>query len=216
MMGSLHALVTHWGYLAIFVGVLLGNLGIPVPESSILWVAGYLVWKGQLALVPVLLVGFVAAVTGDNCGYWVGRAYGRETVERYGGWVWLTPERLDRMRQFVHRYGPFGVFIARFVTGLRFMAGPLAGSLGLPPLTFFLANVLGAACYVPLTVGTAYGVGYGFRRYAKQFLVGADALEGYLLLGAALVIVILLIRQGIRRHRKRRTQDPGAPVQGGR
>ena len=67
-MDTLRVLVTHWGYLAIFTGVLLGNLGIPVPESSILWVAGFLVWKGRLALVPVLLVGIVAAVAGDNCG----------------------------------------------------------------------------------------------------------------------------------------------------
>jgi membrane protein DedA with SNARE-associated domain len=207
-MDTLRVLVTHWGYLAIFTGVLLGNLGIPVPESSILWVAGFLVWKGRLALVPVLLVGIVAAVAGDNCGYWVGRRCGGAVVNRYGGWVCLTPERLDRMRQFVHRYGPFGVFIARFVTGLRFMAGPLAGSLGLPPLAFFMANVLGAVCYVPLTVGTAYAVGYGFRRYAKRFLLGEDTLEEFLLLGAGLVIVLLLTRQGIRHLRKRCARGP--------
>jgi membrane protein DedA with SNARE-associated domain len=53
------------------------------------------------------------------------------------------------------------VFVARFVAGLRFMAGPLAGSTGLTPMRFFVANLLGAAVYVPVAVGAGYAVGYG-------------------------------------------------------
>jgi membrane protein DedA with SNARE-associated domain len=54
------------------------------------------------------------------------------------------------------------IFAARFVTGVRFLAGPLAGAAGVPPLTFTIANVLGALAYVPYAVGIGYGVGWGF------------------------------------------------------
>lgn len=189
---GLRALIGHWGYLAIFALVVLGNIGVPVPENSVLWVAGYLVWKGKLQLPLVLLVGIVGAVAGDNLGYWIGRRYGQPAVERYGHWARLTPPRLETMRRFVHRYGSFGVFIARFITGLRFMAGPLAGSMGLPPRAFFIANVLGAVCYVPMMVGAGYAVGYGYGRYVKRILRGASAVEQYVLLGVILVGVLYL------------------------
>ncbi|HTX53827.1 MAG TPA: DedA family protein [Candidatus Baltobacteraceae bacterium] len=202
-MNTIRALVAHWGYFAIFAFVVLGNIGVPVPENSVLWVAGYLVWKGRLALGLVLAVGVIGAVVGDNIGFWIGRRYGQTAVDRYGGWIHLTPPRLERMRRFVHRFGPVGVFIARFVTGLRFMAGPLAGSLGLSPAVFFVANVLGAICYVPVMVGAGYAVGYGFRQYAKRFLLGPDTLEDLLLLGTACLAIVVVVFQGVRFYRNR-------------
>src|SRR4029450_7697160 len=70
-MSDLPALIGHWGYIAIFVTVVLGNIGLPVPEETVLAVAGYLVWRGELNLIAVLIVGIVSAVAGDNLGYWL-------------------------------------------------------------------------------------------------------------------------------------------------
>ena len=85
-MPELGHLIKHWGYLAIFVFVVLGNLGVPVPEESILVLAGYLVWQGDLRLPLVLLVGMLSAIAGDNLGYWLGRRYGQAAIARYGRW----------------------------------------------------------------------------------------------------------------------------------
>ena len=205
-MDSLRVVIAHWGYLAIFVFVLAGNIGVPVPENSVLWIAGYFVWKGRLALPAVLLVGITAAVAGDNLGYWLGRRYGQRMVDRYGRTVRLPPPRLERMRRFVQRYGPWAVFLARFVTGLRFMAGPLAGSLGLPPRAFFLANVLGALCYVPIMVGAGYAVGYGFRRYLRGVLLEENWLENVLLLGAVGLLLLVLAYHAVQHVRRRRSR----------
>ena len=62
-------LVTHWGYAALFLFVVLGNVGIPVPETCALWVAGFLVWQRRFSLLAVLGVGIVVAVVGENRGY---------------------------------------------------------------------------------------------------------------------------------------------------
>lgn len=205
-MDSLRVVIAHWGYLAIFVFVLAGNIGVPVPENSILWIAGYFVWKGRLSLPLVLLVGIGAAVAGDNLGYWLGRRYGQRVVDRFSRTVRLPPLRLERMRQFVQRYGPWGVFLARFVTGLRFMAGPLAGSLGLPPAAFFLANVLGALCYVPLMVGAGYAVGYGFRRYLRGVLLEENWLENVLLFGAVGLLGLAVAYHAVQHVWRRRSR----------
>ena len=203
-MPDLGHLIEHWGYPAIFIFVLLGNLGVPVPEESILVLAGYLVWQGDLRLPLVLLVGILSAILGDNLGYWIGRRYGQEAIERYGRWVLLTPARLAATRRFVTRYGAFGVFAARFVAGLRFLAGPLAGSTGLPPLAFVAANALGAVCYVPTVVAAGYGVAYGLGTYLKRLERVVGKVEHVVLFGAIIGAIAFLVWRALRAARNRR------------
>jgi membrane-associated protein len=203
-MPELGHLIEHWGYLAIFVFVVLGNLGVPVPEESILVLAGYLVWQGDLRLPLVLLVGILSAIAGDNLGYWLGRRYGQEAIARYGRWVLLTPARLDATRRFVTRYGAFGVFAARFIAGLRFMAGPLAGSTGLPPLAFVAANALGAVVYVPTMVAAGYGVAYGLGDYLQRFERVVGKVEHVVLIGATIGAIAFLGWRALRAARDRR------------
>ena len=114
-------LIGSWGYPGIFLVVVLGNIGLPVPEESVLALAGYLVWAGQLHVLPVLVVAIVSAVAA-----------------------------------------------ARFVGGLRFLAGPLAGAMRLPLRSFLLGNFLGAVLFVPYAVGIGYAIGYGLGPYVAR------------------------------------------------
>ena len=204
-MTDLPQLIGHWGYVAIFVVVVLGNVGLPLPEETVLAVAGYLVWRGELSLPLVLAVGVMSAVAGDNLGYWLGRRFGRTALPRYARWVLGHPERLQSMEAFVARRGPFAVFVARFIPGIRFMAGPLAGGLGLRFLPFLAANVLGALVYVPVAVGAGYAVGYGLGEYVERMRHVAGQVE-YMVLTVALAIALGLLGWRIvhgLRHRGR-------------
>jgi membrane protein DedA with SNARE-associated domain len=203
-MPILSALVSHWGYLAIFGCVILGNLGLPVPEESILVLAGYLTWQRALVWPLVLVVGIASAVAGDNLGYWLGRRYGQGAIERFGQRVMLTSARIEATRRFVCRYGAFGVFVARFLPGLRFMAGPLAGSTGLRPLRFITANALGALLYVPTMVGAGYAIGYGLGDYVKPFERVVGRIEHVVLIAAALCTMAFLGWRVLRAARARR------------
>jgi len=203
-MPDLGQLVSHWGYLAIFLFVILGNIGLPIPEESILVLAGYLTWQGKLRLPLVLGVGILSAIAGDNLGYWAGRRFGREAIERYGHRVLLTPARIEAARCFVTRYGAYAVFAARFIAGLRFLAGPLAGCTDLRPLHFVIANALGAALYVPSMVAAGYAVGYGLGDYLKELERVVGRIEHVVLIAAILFTVGLL---GWRLLRVRGTPD---------
>ena len=184
--------VAHWGYAAVFVLVILGNAGVPVPEEVVLIVAGFLVWRGQLRLDLVLAVGIVSAVVGDNVGYWLGRRFGRGALERHAHWILGHPERLETMQGFVVRRGAVAVFAARFLPGLRFMAGPLAGALGLGVWPYLVGNVLGAAVYVPIMVGGGWALGYGFGDYVEplRHIVGnVEHALLWLVIGAAAALL---------------------------
>jgi membrane protein DedA with SNARE-associated domain len=194
-------LVAHWGYLALFLLVILGNIGLPVPEETILVLAGYMCWRGELHLPVVLVIGVVSAVGGDNIGYWLGHRYGRAALERHATWLLGHPRRLTMMQEFVARRGPLAVFIARFVPGLRFMAGPLAGALGMPFPTFFGANLFGALCYVPIVVGLGYTIGYGLGEYVERLRHLGTDVEGVVLLAALAFFGFLLVRRLLRARR---------------
>jgi membrane protein DedA with SNARE-associated domain len=182
-------LLDHWGYVGIFLAVVLGNVGVPVPEETVLALAGYAASRGVLHLPTVLVVGVISAVVGDNLGYWLGRRYGRQAIERYGRWAFVTPERLQKISTFLTRYGAVAIFAARFVTGVRFLAGPLAGAAGVPPLTFTIANVLGALVYVPYAVGIGYGVGWGFGDVIQRLV--ARRID-HIVLGVLVALTLVL------------------------
>jgi membrane protein DedA with SNARE-associated domain len=151
-------LIHYWGYPAIFVITVLGNAGLPIPEESVLAVAGYLVWHGQASFAAVMAVAVSGAVLGDNLGYWAGRRYGRQVLLRR---LALGADRIERMSGLVSRYGMLAVFLARFLPGVRATAGVLAGSVGLSPLRFFAANLSSALIYVPLGISAGYAVAWG-------------------------------------------------------
>ena len=192
-MPDLTGLIEAWGYVAIALVVVLGNIGLPVPEETVLVLAGYLVWVGRLRWPPLLAVGVSSAVIGDNLGYWLGRRYGRVVLDRLARR--LGPRRLARAERFVARYGALAVFVARFIAGLRILAGPLAGAMRLPFGRFFLANICGAVLFVPYAVGLGYAIAYGFGPYVDELhhvLGGAER--------AVLIVLVLLVAWFLVRH----------------
>jgi membrane protein DedA with SNARE-associated domain len=87
------------------------------------------------------------------------------------------------------------VFVARFVPGIRFTAGPLAGALGMSFASFLAANVAGAVLYVPVVVGAGYAVGYGFGAYVERLRYVVGEVERIVLV---VVLLTLLAVIGVR------------------
>jgi membrane protein DedA with SNARE-associated domain len=204
-MPDLSALVQHWGYVAIFVVVVLGNVGLPVPEETVLALAGYLVYDGVLRLPLTLAVGVLSAAAGDNVGYWIGRRLGRPTIERYGARVGITRKRLETIERFVIRYGALGVVAARFIPGVRVLGGPLAGAGGLAALPFVIANLLGALVYVPYAVGIGYALAWGLGPWLRRIEHVAGKVEHVALLAIAVGVIVALVRRRAQTIRRRRS-----------
>src|SRR6516225_8517100 len=149
----------QYGLWAIFVLVLLEDFGIPVPGETVLIAAAIYAGSGRLNVVAVGIVGFVAAVLGDNIGYAIGRFGGRALVLRWGRYVFITEERLDKAESFFQRHGGKIIVVARFIEGLRQANGIIAGISGLHWAKFVAFNALGAALWVGVwtTVGYVSG-----------------------------------------------------------
>jgi membrane protein DedA with SNARE-associated domain len=198
---SLAPLLDHWGYAAVAFLLFVEDFGVPAPGETVLIAASVYAGTGRLNIVAVGVIAFAAAILGDNTGYAIGRFGGRELALRYGRYVMLTEERLDKAEAFFNRHGGKIVTIARFIEGLRQANGIIAGITGMRWLKFLLYNALGAA----LWVATWTSVGYLAGNHITTIY---DAVGRYSLyaLGAAAVIVAALVI----RHRRRRARTQTA------
>lgn len=163
----LRAALVHYGYWAIAVALLLENAGVPVPGETVLLLASFLAYsEHDLRLPWIIVVGTFAAALGDNLGYEIGHRGGRPMLERYRAFWRISPATLQKGDQLFERYGAVAVFFARFIFGLRIVAGPLAGVLRMSWKKFVLFNLLGASLWVSV-IAT---VGYLFGRHWERLM----------------------------------------------
>jgi membrane protein DedA with SNARE-associated domain len=156
---NIAGMLATWGYYGIFAAVFVGNLGVPVPEETVMLAAGFLAGQVLLDLRLVYAVVILSAVTGDCCGYVIGRTGGQRIMTRLADTFPFMRARYERLQLFFQTHGSKAVFMARFITGVRFMAGPMAGACGMPFFQFLGWNVLGALLWCSLVVTVGYLVG---------------------------------------------------------
>lgn len=173
--------MTHWfsshllyffakyGYWTVFFGLLLENAGIPLPGETILITASVLArTKHQLNIFIVAGVAIIAATLGDNLGYALGRYLGCPLLARYRHIFHLEQEQITKGEQFFQRRGGVAVFFARFITGIRVLAGPIAGVLNMPWRQFLFFNALGAICWAAAVTTAAYLLGNTIERVLRH------------------------------------------------
>lgn len=202
--GVLHGLeptLNSYGYLAVAGLVLIEDFGVPVPGETVLILGAVYAGSGRLSIVLVVLLGFLGAVVGDNIGFALGRFGGRRVVERWGRYILLTPERLDKATAFFERHGGKVIVIARFVEGLRQANGIVAGTTGMHWARFLAFNALGAA----LWVGVWSAVGYFSGNHITSIYNTASQYSTYLAIAVAVGIIALIVRHIARRRGRSRS-----------
>jgi membrane-associated protein len=184
----LRGALVHYGYWAVAAALLLENAGVPVPGETVLLLASFLAYsEGKLQLSWIIVAGTVAATVGDNLGYALGHYGGRSLLDRYRNIFRVSDAIVARGEGLFARYGALTILFARFVFGMRIIAGPLAGVLRMPWKKFAVFNLLGAMLWV--TVISVVGYSFGSRwnvlmRFMKRF---------DLVLGAVFVVIAVIL-----------------------
>lgn len=190
--------LAHYGYWAVGLVLLLENAGLPVPGETVLLLASFLAYsEHKLGLPYIILAGVCAATVGDNLGFAIGFYGGRPLLERYQKTLRIRSNVIARGEELFARYGSATIFVARFIAGLRIVAGPLAGVLRMPWRKFLLFNFLGAVVWVSVIAG----VGYLFGKHWEGLV---DLVEDANL-GVAIVVVVLAALIWWRRRREKRS-----------
>jgi membrane protein DedA with SNARE-associated domain len=149
--------INHYGYLAIFGLILLEDFGLFfIPGESVLITAAFLAGAGKLNVFVVILAAIAGAVLGDSIGFAIGSLGGRRLIERWGKYVFITPERLNKAEAFFKRRGAKLVLFARFIDVFRQLNGILAGIGDMQWPTFLKYNSLGAVLWVAFWSAVGY------------------------------------------------------------
>jgi membrane protein DedA with SNARE-associated domain len=181
----------------VFAWLVIGGLGVPLPEDAALLAAGVLVQRGAVHPALALPVVFVAVLGGDAMLFFLARrlgpaAYGRRLFQRI-----LPPERRSRIEDAYRRHGGRLVFFARHVAGLRAAVFAMAGIHGMRASRFLLWDAAAACVSVPLVVG----LGYFGALHVDRVRAGIATADHYILLAAALGVLGYLSWKHVRKLR---------------
>ncbi|MCV3214436.1 DedA family protein [Plectonema radiosum NIES-515] len=171
--------VAHqYGYWAVFLGILLENLGIPLPGETVTLVGGFLAGSNELNYWLVLGDAIAGAVIGGICGYWIGRFGGWSFLLRAGSIFRISEQRLLGIKDKFSENAGKAVFFGRFLALLRVFASPLAGIVEMPFGKFFVYNLAGATTWASAMVTLAFFAGKivpleQLVAWASQFAIGA-------------------------------------------
>jgi membrane protein DedA with SNARE-associated domain len=174
---------THHGLPLLFLVVMLESFGIPLPGETALIFFGVLASKGDYDIASVISVAAVAAIVGDNLGYWlIGRLGGRALLKRNRWLKRWADTVLPRAEGIMRRHGGKTVFVGRFVAVLRFTAAWVAGLGRMRWWRFLFWNAAGGIVWATAVGLVAF---YGGK-------AAADAIQRYGLFAAAGVVVLLV------------------------
>lgn len=191
MDAALH-FVTQYGYLGLFLLLMLGILGLPVPDEWLLLFGGFLVSRGDLGAVPTFLTALAGSACGISVSYILGRTVGLGLIHRYGARFHFGEDKVERVQHWYDRVGKWCLVGGYFVPGVRHLTAIVAGAARLRWSTFAPFAYAGACLWTATFLVTGYVVGDHWRAFALRLRAHHSLV---LALAVAALGVVLLWRR---------------------
>jgi membrane protein DedA with SNARE-associated domain len=171
-MNELVQFIAEYGYLVVFIGVFIEQIGVPIPSNFLLIVAGALAGLGQLDLAFVIFLTVAAALLGDTIWFYIGRSRGFKVLS-FMCRISLEPDScVSGAKNMFLRHGARSLLVAKFVPGFSTVAQPIAGAMNMNLGRFIILDGLGSLIWAAVFVGLGYMFSDQFEKiveYAGNF-----------------------------------------------
>ncbi|NJD39243.1 MAG: DedA family protein [Geobacter sp.] len=147
------------GYPGIFLLMAMESSVIPVPSELVMPPAGYLIHRGSMDWLPVILAGTFGSLAGAYANYFAAHYLGRPLILKYGRYVLIPPDKFERVESFFLRHGEISTFIGRLLPVVRHLISIPAGVAGMNHLKFSAYTVLGAGIWCSILTWIGYAIG---------------------------------------------------------
>ena len=186
--------ISALGYVGLALLLVAENLFPPIPSEVVLPLAGFLVGRGDLGFWQALIASTFGSVAGALVLYSLGRYGGRKLVLRYGRFLRVDEDALDRADGWFRRYGDWVVLFARIVPFARSVVSIPAGTMEMPLVRFVALTTLGSSAWNALLIGAGVILGANWQRV--EHWVGSYS--NAVLIAAVLIVAAFLLM----RHQK--------------
>jgi len=186
------SIVNNFGYLGIFLGMVLESSLIPFPSEIILIPAGALVAKSQMSFLGVLVVGTLASLVGALINYFIALVFGRQLVEafmeKYGTFCFITKKELEKADIYFEKHGDITTFVGRLIPIVRQFISLPAGFTKMNLPKFCLFTTLGAGIWTLVLISVGYFFGSSISPNIKYTITTS------LITFSLIIILIRLLR----------------------
>ena len=180
--------LNSYGSIALFVLLALGIIALPVPEETLLVLAGILMSKGSLCIHSTIIAACLGSMCGITVSFLVGKTVGYYFFHKYGPWFGITEERLEKAHEWFKRFGKWALLIGYFIPGVRHFTGLSAGTTNLEFRYFSVFAYTGAFIWVTLFLS----IGYFFGNYGVSYLENVEiGMEEVIIVGVLLLLTFL-------------------------
>ena len=187
-------LIEHYGYVILFLSLMLELIALPIPGEFLMGYAGVLVFQGKLGWILSIVIAGLGSCTGMTISYWIGYKLGAPFFYKHGHRIHLGPDRLERMSNWFGNYGNKLLVIAYFIPGVRHFTGYFSGITHISFRAFALYAYIGAFIWT----GTFISLGKLLGPQWEQFHA---SLKKYFLIGSIIVIILFVIIYILKKYK---------------
>jgi membrane protein DedA with SNARE-associated domain len=193
------AVIGALGYPGVFLFMAAESACVPIPSEIVLVFAGFLASQGRFSVAGAIVAGLAGALTGSSISYALGRFGGRAAALRWGKYLLITEQRLERTQQWFARYGGRAVFVCRLITGLRAIVSIPAGLAGMSYGRFLAYSAAGSGLWVVSAVLIGFFVGEEWPRIIRFLRHANEVVLVVVIVIAAGAYLYWLVRHGGKR-----------------
>jgi membrane protein DedA with SNARE-associated domain len=180
------------------------NLFPPIPSELIMPLAGFTVAQGKMSFVPAVLAGVIGTILGAFPWYYAGKFMGEERLkslaDKYGKWITVSGQDIDKVTRWFNRYGNKAVLLGRLVPGVRTLISLPAGLSNMPLVPFILYSTLGTTLWVMLLTFLGFLLGDNYE-LVEEYLGPVSKIVLVALIVAFIVWVVKKRQKAKRRSR---------------
>lgn len=191
-MDYITGLFNHFGYIVLFVALTLELIAVPTPGETLMMYCGFLVFQGSLNWVLSILVAVLGVICGITISYFIGHALGASFFKKYGSYIHMGPEKMEKTSKWFERYGNGLLIIAYFIPGVRHVTGYFSGITKIPYKRFALNAYIGAFIWTSTFILLGKTLGSNWERF--HFSIKKYLIIGGIILALGLIVIYIYKR----------------------
>lgn len=190
------------GYLGVLLLMLAESTLLPVPSEAVLPFAGYLIAQNTMEFFTTLIAATVGTIIGSSISYAIGKYIGQAAISKWGKYVFINEEELNKAKKWFNKHGEKTIFICRFIPAIRHVISLPAGTAEMNFKKFALYTALGGGIWNAILIV----VGMQLQKHWDA-LIQYSTIIDLLVIAAVIIAIICFFAKQMRKNKKNKIQN---------